>query len=79
MKDAPLKTCTCGQKGKVKRLPGGGAGIIFKGSGFYENDYRRRPAGNDSGKAASGKPGDSPVPTPVAPTPAIPSTTPAKT
>ena len=84
MKDAPLKICTCGQKGKVKRLLGGGAGIIFKGSGFYENDYRRRPVGNDSGKAASGKtasgkPGDSPVPAPAAPAPAIPSTTPAKT
>ena len=28
----------CG--GKVKRLIGTGAGIIFKGSGFYETDYR---------------------------------------
>ena len=26
--------------GKVKRLPGTGAGIIFKGSGFYSTDYR---------------------------------------
>jgi putative FmdB family regulatory protein len=26
--------------GKVKRLPGTGAGIIFKGSGFYATDYR---------------------------------------
>ena len=44
MKEAPLKICTCGKKGKVKRLVGSGAGIIFKGSGFYETDYRRRPA-----------------------------------
>ena len=78
MKDAPLKTCTCGKKGKVKRLLGGGAGIIFKGSGFYENDYRRHPAGCDSGKTGSGKPSGSPVPTPVAATPSTPSTTPAK-
>jgi len=28
----------CG--GKVKRLIGTGAGILFKGSGFYETDYR---------------------------------------
>lgn len=77
MKDAPLKTCTCGQKGKVKRLPGGGAGIIFKGSGFYENDYRRRPAVNDPGKAGAGKHDGSPAPTPVAPTAATPVTTPA--
>jgi len=27
-------------RGKLKRLLGTGAGIIFKGSGFYETDYR---------------------------------------
>ena len=27
-------------KGKVKRGIGGGAGLIFKGSGFYTTDYR---------------------------------------
>ena len=27
-------------KGKVKRAIGGGAGLIFKGSGFYITDYR---------------------------------------
>ncbi len=36
----PLKYCDCPQKGKLKRLIGAGAGIIFKGSGFYETDYR---------------------------------------
>lgn len=36
----PLKICTCGEKGRVKRLFGTGAGIIFKGSGFYQTDYR---------------------------------------
>lgn len=29
-------------RGKLKRLLGTGAGIIFKGSGFYETDYRSR-------------------------------------
>jgi hypothetical protein len=29
----------CGKR-KVKRLIGAGAGVIFKGSGFYETDYR---------------------------------------
>lgn len=28
--------------GKVKRLIGKGSGIIFKGSGFYETDYKRK-------------------------------------
>ncbi len=40
MKDEPLKKCPqCGKK-KLQRLFGTGAGIIFKGSGFYQTDYR---------------------------------------
>ncbi len=36
----PLRKCPeCG-KPKLRRLIGTGAGIIFKGSGFYETDYR---------------------------------------
>ena len=39
MKDKSLENCPeC--NGKVQRLIGGGAGIIFKGSGFYATDYR---------------------------------------
>ena len=47
MRDVPYKVCPkelCRQskwgKGKVKRLLGTGAGLIFKGSGFYITDYR---------------------------------------
>jgi putative FmdB family regulatory protein len=47
MRDAALTECPrelCRQKkwghGKVKRLIGTGAGLIFKGSGFYITDYR---------------------------------------
>ncbi len=50
MKDAPLRVCGCGKKGRVRRKIGGGAGLIFKGSGFYITDYRKKPAG----KAESG-------------------------
>jgi len=41
MKDAKLTDCpveSC--EGPVRRLLGTGAGVIFKGSGFYETDYR---------------------------------------
>ena len=51
MKDAPLKVCTCGKKGKVRRKIGGGAGLIFKGTGFYHTDYKR----DSSSKKESGK------------------------
>lgn len=47
MKDAHLEICPkdkCPKarwgKGVVKRAIGGGAGLIFKGSGFYITDYR---------------------------------------
>jgi len=38
--DEPLKECPmCG--GEITRLVSGGAGIIFKGSGFYTTDYKK--------------------------------------
>ena len=47
MSDKPLGVCpkeTCALKkwgkGKVKKMIGAGAGLIFKGSGFYITDYR---------------------------------------
>ncbi len=39
-KARPLKKCPeCG-KMRLNRLIGAGAGVIFKGSGFYQTDYR---------------------------------------
>lgn len=37
---SPLKKCPGCGKHKLKRLIGSGVGLIFKGSGFYETDYR---------------------------------------
>jgi len=62
MKDTALSTCPkvhCQQKtwgkGKVRRLLGTGAGLIFKGSGFYITDYR------SEGYKASAKSDSAPV------------------
>jgi len=40
IKDRPLRKCPACAKLSMKRLIGSGAGIIFRGSGFYETDYR---------------------------------------
>jgi putative FmdB family regulatory protein len=46
--DKPLKKCPkCGRP-KLRRIFGAGAAIIFKGSGFYQTDYR-----SESYKAAA--------------------------
>lgn len=36
----PLRKCPACSKMKLQRLIGSGAGIIFKGNGFYQTDYR---------------------------------------
>ena len=42
MRDEPLKKCPKCGKAALKRLVGGGAGLIFKGSGFYITDYPKK-------------------------------------
>lgn len=39
--DQRSKPCVKCKKGKAKRMPGAGAGFIFKGSGFHVTDYKR--------------------------------------
>ena len=48
MSDKPLKKCPQCGKSKLRRVFGAGAAVIFKGSGFYQTDYR-----SDSYKAAA--------------------------
>src|SRR6478735_5316458 len=36
----PQKKCPKCKKNKLRRLFGAGGGLIFKGSGFYQTDYR---------------------------------------
>ena len=50
--DDALETCpTTGQK--VKRMIGGGAGLIFKGNGFYVTDYVRKKTPPSDGQATT--------------------------
>lgn len=54
MSDAPKRKCPACGKSKLQRLIGAGAGVIFKGSGFYETDYRSSSY-TDGQKQDSGK------------------------
>lgn len=58
MSDEPVSKCPkCGKR--AHRLIGGGLGIIFKGSGFYETDYKKK-SGSKSDSPSCGAPkGDS--------------------
>ncbi|MBI4567065.1 MAG: zinc ribbon domain-containing protein [Planctomycetes bacterium] len=55
----PLRKCPRCARPRLRRLIGSGAGIIFKGSGFYETDYRRKtgtpPKEEGEAKAAESK------------------------
>jgi putative FmdB family regulatory protein len=67
MRDEPIKKCPACKKAGVKRLVGAGAGLIFKGSGFYITDYKNKkePAEKTGGGESK----------PAAPTPAATTTT----
>lgn len=60
IRDEPLQKCPKCKKKKLKRLFGAGAGILFKGSGFYQTDYRsesyKKSAASDSKPAGDSKP-----------------------
>ncbi|MFZ0712260.1 MAG: FmdB family zinc ribbon protein [Terrimicrobiaceae bacterium] len=83
MKDASLTICPeshCRMKkwgkGKVRRLLGTGAGLIFKGSGFYITDYRSdgyKQAAKKEGSSASEAPKPAEKQTSEAPKPSKPS------
>jgi putative FmdB family regulatory protein len=61
MTDPPRKRCPkC--RGGVRRKPGTGAGLLFKGSGFYVTDYRsegyRKAAGKEGSDRGAAKPAE---------------------
>jgi putative FmdB family regulatory protein len=75
MKDEPLKKCPKCKKVGLKRLVGGGAGLIFKGSGFYITDYKNKAGAKKEGGGESkseSKPAES---KPAAPAPSTSAST----
>ena len=61
MSENRLKKCPKCSKVALNRLIGSGSGIIFKGSGFYETDYKRKePSKTETKPAPSEKPSGGP-------------------
>ncbi len=59
MSEPPVKKCPLCGGGKVERLIGAGAGLIFKGSGFYITDYKKPSASDAAKKSKDEKPKES--------------------
>jgi putative FmdB family regulatory protein len=52
----PLKKCPRCARRALRRLIGAGGGVIFKGNGFYQTDYRTDSSGsNGDSKKTNGK------------------------
>jgi len=53
MTEPKLTQCPQCKKSKLQRLIGTGSGVIFKGSGFYETDYKRKTGAAPETKSSS--------------------------
>jgi putative FmdB family regulatory protein len=51
--DKPLTQCPHCGKDALKRGPGGGIGVTFKGTGFYQTDYKSTPSKEENGGGGS--------------------------
>ena len=62
----PEKTCPSCKKKKLRRLIGTGGAVMFKGTGFYQTDYRsdsyKKSASSDSTKSSGGSSSPSSTP-----------------
>ena len=83
MRDEPLKKCPKCKKAGLKRLVGGGAGLIFKGTGFYITDYKKKTGapkegGGDTKPASDAKASTTPASSASPAPPAKPASNSAK-
>ncbi len=64
MTETPKRKCPHCGKNTLERLIGTGAALLFKGSGFYQTDYRsesyKKAAESESRPAAEAKPDSKP-------------------
>ena len=71
IKSGPIRKCPFCGKSKVRRLISTGAGLIFKGSGFYITDYRsesyKEKAKSEAPNADTPAPKSTPAPAPKPP------------
>lgn len=61
MSEKALSVCPKCKKNKLERLISGGSGVVFKGTGFYETDYKKKPntsSSSNENKGASGSSSD---------------------
>lgn len=58
--DTPRNCPECGAA--AKRVPGGGAGLLFRGSGFYITDYRSSSYKEKAKSESTSKPAEPPKP-----------------
>ncbi|MBF0121959.1 MAG: zinc ribbon domain-containing protein [Candidatus Omnitrophica bacterium] len=61
MTEDKLSKCPKCKKNKLARLIGSGSGVIFKGTGFYETDYKKKSESKPSSKDAPCASGSCPM------------------
>jgi putative FmdB family regulatory protein len=67
MKDGPLKKCPACGRLTLRRKISGGSGLIFKGTGFYITDYKKKHGGKPEAAGDKPAPAKSPETKPAAP------------
>jgi len=66
--DPPIRDCPkCKIEGSVEQIISGGSGLIFKGSGFYETDYKRSSSKHDNAGSDSAAESSESTPTETKP------------
>jgi len=56
MKDRPLRKCPACKRLALRRKISGGSGLIFKGTGFYITDYKKKAGAKSEAGAEKGSP-----------------------